>query len=108
MLSDLPAFVVPRVYAWSISGLYPDGVGWILQEHIPGSWNAEFLFYTWEPEIQKRILHQVAGILAAIQQFELPDSVTGDVSPGFDEKGDMISVPMIIKPFTGPYNTFRE
>jgi len=104
----LPASIVPRVYAWSTSGPDPDGVGWILEEHMPGIGNAEFLFYTWTPEIQKRVLHQMADILAAIQQLELPDTVTGYGSLGYNEKGDIINVPLIVEPFTGPYNSFSE
>jgi len=104
----LPASIVQRVYAWSTSGPDPDGVGWILEEHMPGIGNAEFLFYTWTPEIQKRVLHQMADILAAIQQLELPDTVTGYGSLGYNEKGDIINVPLIVEPFTGPYNSFSD
>jgi len=104
----LPASIVPSVYAWSTSGPDIDGVGWILEEHMPGIGNAEFLFYTWTPEIQKRVLHQMADILAAIQQLELPDSVTGYGGLGYDHKGDMVSVPLIVEPFTGPYSSFSE
>jgi len=75
---------------------------------MPGVGNAEFLFYTWTPEIQKRVLHQMADILAAIQQLELPESVTGYGSLGYDQKDDMITVPFIVEPFTGPYDSFSE
>lgn len=108
LLKGLPASIVPSVYAWSTLGPDTEGVGWILEEHMPGVGNAEFEFYAWKPEIQKRVLHQIADILAAVQQLELPDSVTGYGSLGYDDKGNMIGVPLIVEPFTGPYNSLSD
>jgi hypothetical protein len=110
-IKGLPA-IVPDVYAYGTEGSNDDGTGcgWILEQHMEGTGNAEFLFWTWPKETQKKIVEQMAHLLKAIQDLELPPSLTGYGSIGYskDGKGDLISVPMVVEPYNGPYNSFSD
>lgn len=108
----LSSSIVPDVYAYGTEGSNDDGTGcgWILEQHMPGNGNSEYLFWTWPKEVQKKIVEQMAHLLKAVQDFELPASLTGYGSIGFskDGKGDLVSVPIVVEPYNGPYDTFRD
>ncbi|KAK6005930.1 hypothetical protein QM012_007572 [Aureobasidium pullulans] len=80
----LSAFsIVPKVYAWSSVG-EPSGTGWILEEYMPG-------------------INQMARILKAVQDFNLPPKAAGFGGLAFDDAGEVINGPYVVEPYNGPY-----
>ncbi|THY99906.1 hypothetical protein D6C93_03821 [Aureobasidium pullulans] len=95
--------IVPRVFAWSETG-EPSGTGWILEEYMPGV-DIEAEFFTDVPrEAQRFVLSQMATILKAVQDFELPPKASGFGGLVFDDTGDVTSGPFAVEPYNGPPN----
>lgn len=94
--------IVPRVFAWSETG-EPSGTGWILEEYMPGV-DIETEFFTDVPrEAQRFVLSQMAIILKAVQDFELPPKASGFGGLAFDDCGHVINGPFAVEPYNGPY-----
>ena len=94
--------IVPRVFAWSETG-EPSGTGWILEEYMPGV-DIETEFSTDVPrEAQRFVLSQMAIILKAVQDFELPPKASGFGGLVFDDSGVVTSGPFAVEPYNGPY-----
>ncbi|KAG9667012.1 hypothetical protein KCU99_g9975, partial [Aureobasidium melanogenum] len=100
----LSAFdIVPKVYAWSSAG-EPSGTGWILEQYMSGI-EIESKFHTeLTRENQHYILSQMAAILKAIQDFELPPKASGFGGLAFDDGGEVVSGPYVVEPYNGPYS----
>lgn len=94
--------IVPKVYAWSSTG-EPSGTGWILEQQLPGI-EIETRFHTdLARETQRYVLSQMAMILKAVQDFELPLRAAGFGGLTFDDNGEVINGPYVVEPYTGPY-----
>ncbi|TIA36190.1 hypothetical protein D6C83_06644 [Aureobasidium pullulans] len=94
--------IVPRVFAWSETG-EPSGTGWILEEYMPGV-DIESKYFTDVPrEAQRFVFSQMATILKAVQDFELPPKASGFGGLAFDDSGAVISGPFAVEPYNGPY-----
>lgn len=99
-LSELD--IVPKVFAWSETG-EPSGTGWILEEYMPGV-DIESKFFTDVPrEAQRFVLSQMATILKAVQDFELPPKASEFGGLVFDDTGDVTSGPFAVEPYNGPH-----
>lgn len=94
--------IVPKVYAWSSAG-EPSGTGWILEEYMPGI-EVESKFHTeLTRENQHSILSQMAAILKAVQDFDLPPKASGFGGLAFNDAGEIVNGPYVVEPYDGPY-----
>ena len=103
-LADWKMFIVPKVYAWSKTG-GPSGNGWILEEFMSGA-NIEPEFHSsLSADQQRLVLRQVAEVLKAVQDFELPAAAARFGGVAFDQinDGSVVSGPFVIEPYTDPY-----
>ncbi|KAH0378680.1 hypothetical protein KCU92_g8583, partial [Aureobasidium melanogenum] len=100
----LSAFdIVSKVYAWSSVG-EPSGTGWILEQYMSGI-EIESKFHTeLTRENQHYILSQMAAILKAIQDFELPPKASGFGGLAFDDGGEVVSRSYVVEPYNGLYS----
>lgn len=81
-LSGFEPHVVPSVYGWS-SAATPSSQGWILQELMPGT-PLDESFESMHLDQKKIILAQMAKFLKVLQDFALPESITGYGGVTFD------------------------
>lgn len=103
--ADLSPGLVPSIYAWDTAGPDADGCGWIVEQHMEGLGNQDFAFNSYPLDSQHAILQEMADILAALQRFQLPESCLGYGSLAYNEQGEIITVPLVIEPYSGPYDT---
>jgi hypothetical protein len=99
--------LVPAIYGWaSASG---NSQGYTLMQYMPGSMMD---FGALDNTGKQSILDQMAQILAAIQNYTLPETVTKFGGLSYDEDGNMISGAMTINPAAdtpaGPYDTYAD
>ncbi|KAI1126653.1 kinase-like domain-containing protein [Nemania abortiva] len=103
-LSGIKPAVVPRVFGWgSASG---ERLGWILQELMPGVPLLE-PYENMSLDQKKGILAQMATLLKALQNYRLPDSITGWGGVTFDDSGAIVSAPMT-NVGAGPWTSFED
>jgi hypothetical protein len=103
-LSEQHLHIVPKVYAWSKTG-GPSDIGWIMEEFKSGA-NIESQFHgTLSVDLQRHVLRQIAVVLKAVQNYELPAEAANFGGLTFDEAndGDVISGPFVIEPYTDPF-----
>jgi len=108
-LADRKLFIVPKVYAWSKTG-GPSGNGWILEEFMSGA-NIEPEFHSsLSADQQRLVLRQVAEVLRAVQDLELPPTAAGFGGLAFDQTNDgsVVSGPFVIEPYTNPYSDMES
>jgi hypothetical protein len=84
--------VVPRVFGWGAAG--SDRTGWILQELMPGMPLAEEFSKSMSLNQKRGILAQMANLLQALQDYQLPESIKGWGGLTFDDAGAIVSAPM--------------
>ncbi|KAI1306626.1 hypothetical protein F5Y03DRAFT_354001 [Xylaria venustula] len=96
--------VVPSVYAWG-SAATEASHGWIIQQLMPGK-SVDESFGSMTLEQKKVILSQKAALLKALQDYQLPDSITGYGGVTYDEGGRMISAAMT-SVGAGPWPTYE-
>jgi hypothetical protein len=102
-LKDFPRRLVPLIFAWQDKAA--DFPGWAMTEFMEGD-NIGEEFHTWDSEHdQKMVANQVAQLLKALQDFELPVMQFGGL--GFNETGDYTGRPMTF-PCGGPFNSYGE
>ncbi|KAH7125377.1 kinase-like domain-containing protein [Dendryphion nanum] len=91
-LSAFTPSIVPQIYAWS-SATSSD-YGWTLQQLMPG----KHLDRDWDSTGayarvgQRVMLAQIASIVKALQDYELPESIVGFGDVEFDDGGRIVSV----------------
>ncbi|KAI1499764.1 kinase-like domain-containing protein [Biscogniauxia marginata] len=83
--------VVPSVYAWGSAATKASG--WIVQELMPGK-SVDESFASMDLQQKKLILSQMAKLLKALQDYQLPESITGFGGVTFDENGRVVSAAM--------------
>ena len=108
-LANRKLFIVPKVYAWSKTG-GPSGNGWILEEFMSGA-NIEPEFHSSLSATQQRlVLRQVAEVLKAVQDYELPAAAASFGGLAFDQTNDgsVVSGPFVIEPYTNPYSDMES
>ncbi|KAI4851464.1 hypothetical protein E4T44_02115 [Aureobasidium sp. EXF-8845] len=101
--------IIPKVYAWSKTG-GPSINGWIMEEFKSGA-NIESEFHSsLSADMQRHVLRQVAEVLKAVQEFELPSRAANYGGLTFDEVNDdeVISGPFVIEPYTDPYSDMKS
>ncbi|KAI1779523.1 hypothetical protein F4818DRAFT_143589 [Hypoxylon cercidicola] len=84
--------VVPSVYAWG-SAASKSSQGWIIQELMPGE-SVDESFASMDLEQKKQIFLQMAKLLKALQDYKLPESITGFGGVTFNENGRVVSAAM--------------
>ncbi|KAI0107221.1 kinase-like domain-containing protein [Nemania sp. FL0031] len=84
--------VVPSVYAWG-SAATKSAQGWIIQQLMPGE-SVDESFPSMDIQEKKLILSQMAKLLKALQDYQLPESITGFGGVTFDENGRIVSAAM--------------
>jgi hypothetical protein len=96
-----PRQIVPAVYGWVSAA---KGQGWILMEHMRGtSLDANFEYM--RSDDKNKTLKEVAGIVWAMQQYELPESIQGFGGLDFDRDGNTVSRRLTV--FScGPFTTY--
>ncbi|KAI5201931.1 hypothetical protein E4T42_07437 [Aureobasidium subglaciale] len=101
--------IVPRVYAWSKTG-GPSGNGWIMEEFKLGA-NIEPEFHgSLSADFQRVVLRQVAKVLKAVQDFELPSAAARFGGLAFDRANDgsVVSGPFVIEPYTDSFSNMKS
>jgi hypothetical protein len=91
-LKDFQPHVVPSIYAWGTAAgesLY----GWTIQELMPGV-SVDEVFSSMDLEQKKQIFGQMAQLLKALQDYQLPETVTAFGGVTFDEDGQIVSAAM--------------
>lgn len=96
-----PRAITPHVYAWSKTGA-PSSTGWILEEYMSGI-NIEDDFPNMPRESQRHVLAQIAGVLKAVQDYELPPAASNFGGLAFNDTGEVVSGPFVVEPYNGPY-----
>lgn len=91
-LSGFEPHVVPSVYGWG-SAATTSSQGWTLQELMPGT-SVDESFESMHLDQKKNILAQMARFLKALQDFALPESITGYGGVTFDDSGRIVSTSM--------------
>ncbi|KAF2810720.1 uncharacterized protein BDZ99DRAFT_561103 [Mytilinidion resinicola] len=91
-LRDFQPHVVPSIYAWG-SAATSSSQGWILQELMPGT-PVDEAFDTLDLPQKQQIFAQMAQLLKALQDYKLPESITGFGGVTFDETGRIVSTAM--------------
>lgn len=91
-LGGFKPHLVPNVYGWG-SACSPSSQGWILQELMPGVSLSE-AFDSMSPGHKTKVLAQMADILKALQDFQLPSSIEQYGGVTFDSAGQIISTAM--------------
>ncbi|KAI0898664.1 hypothetical protein F4806DRAFT_507438 [Annulohypoxylon nitens] len=91
-LRNFQPAVVPSVYAWG-SAATKSGQGWIIQELMPGK-SVDESFVSMDLQQKTLVLSQKAKILKALQDYQLPESITGFGGVTFDENGQIVSAAM--------------
>ncbi|KAK4107639.1 hypothetical protein N656DRAFT_840325 [Canariomyces notabilis] len=84
--------VVPRVFGWGAAG--SGRTGWILQELMPGMPLAEEFSKNMSMDQKRGILAQMARLVKALQDYQLPESIKGWGGLTFDDAGAIVSAPM--------------
>ncbi|OBT41101.1 hypothetical protein VE00_09325 [Pseudogymnoascus sp. WSF 3629] len=96
--------VVPSVYGWG-SAATKSSQGWILQELMPGA-SLDESFGAMDLEKKRGIFAQMGKILKALQDYELPASITGFGGVTFDGNGYIVSTAMT-SVGAGPWPTYE-
>ncbi|KAI1156736.1 hypothetical protein F4825DRAFT_458911 [Nemania diffusa] len=96
--------VVPSVYAWG-SAAAKSSQGWIIQQLMPGE-PVENSFESMDLQQKKAILSQMAKLLKGLQDYQLPETITGFGGVTFDEKGRIVSTAMT-SVGVGPWLTYE-
>ncbi len=91
-LKDFQPHVVPSVYAWG-SAAAESLYGWTIQELMPGV-PVDEAFPSMDFQQKKQILAQMARLIKALQDYQLPDSITAFGGVTFDENGRIVSAAM--------------
>lgn len=97
--------VVPRVFAWG-SASTAGSLGWILQERMRGA-PVDEDFGAMSLEQKHGIVTQMAEILKALQDYKLPEGITGWGGATFDGQGRIVSAGMPSVGF-GPWGSFED
>jgi len=96
-----PREIVPAVHGWASAAKYQ---GWILMEYMRGT-PLDANFEEMSSDNKKKTLKEVAGIVLAMQQYELPGSIQGFGGLDFDCDGNIVSGPLTV--FScGPFPTY--
>ncbi|KAH9910004.1 hypothetical protein F4778DRAFT_28701 [Xylariomycetidae sp. FL2044] len=104
-LSGIKPSVVPRVFGWH--GASRDQPGWILEELMPGAPLAETFGTSMSLDEKKGILAQMAELLKALQDYELPGSIEGWGGVTISDGGAIVSAPMT-SVGAGPWSSFED
>ena len=91
-LKDFQPHVVPSVYAWG-SAAAESSYGWTIQELMPGA-PVDETFSSMELQQKKQIFGQMAKLLKALQDYQLPETITASGGVTFDENGRIVSAAM--------------
>lgn len=91
-LGGFEPHVEPFVYAWA-SVATEFSQDWILQELMPGT-PLDETFDDMDLQEQKKILAQMAKLLKALQDYQLPESIEGFGGMTFDQVGRIVSTAM--------------
>ncbi|KAI1113934.1 kinase-like domain-containing protein [Nemania sp. NC0429] len=97
--------VVPSIYGW---GSAASGQGWILQELMPGE-PVDEAFASMDLSQKRHIFSQMAELLKALQDFSLPDSISGfgGVTFAADGSGRIVSTAMSTVG-AGPWSSYQQ
>lgn len=104
-LSGFEPRIVPSVYGWG-SAAPPSPQGWILQELMPGASVSE-TFGSIPLEGKRNILAQMAEILKALQDFQLPSSIKQYGGVTFDGTSQIVSAAMT-SVGSGPWLSYED
>lgn len=104
-LSSSPlANIIPLCFGWAEMS---SGRGWILEEWMEGEPLDKDAIRRLSPENRQNIFNQIAMVVKAFQDYELPESLKnnfGGVS--FDDNGDMVGCKMAL-PCGGPFSSYK-
>lgn len=92
LASSAYSHVVPDVYCWAPVS---SGQGFTIMQHMPGTM-PDKVFEDLSLDDKRVILGQMADILALMQSFNLPDSVTALGGLSFDDRGAIVSAEMTL------------
>ncbi|KAK0122261.1 hypothetical protein ONS95_010511 [Cadophora gregata] len=96
-----PRQIVPTVYGWASAA---KDQGWILMEHMRGT-PLDANFEDMSSDDKNKTLKEVADIVRAMQQYELPESIQGFGGLDFGSDGNIVSGPLTVFP-CGPFTTY--
>ena len=99
-LSHLSTHTVPKVYGW---GSAANGQGWIFQEYMTGK---SLAFKSMTMQDKHTILLEVAEVFAALQKYQLPNTVEEYGGLRFNEHGIIVSAPMTLLD-GGPFQSYE-
>ena len=97
-----PRQIVPAVYGWGSAA--DDNQGWILMEHMRGT-PLDAAFDAMSSDDQSKSLKELAGIVRALQQYELPESIQEFGGLDFDHDGKIVSAQLTVFA-CGPFTTY--
>lgn len=83
--------LVPKIYAWS--NAIAESPGWTIEEYKVGI-SLDVAFAQFTQTQKEKVLDQIAGVIAAVQAYSLPDTVTGYGGLSFNEDGEVVTGPM--------------
>jgi hypothetical protein len=103
-LSGFEPHVVPAVYAWA-SAATESSQGWILQELMLGT-PVDDTFDIMDLQQKQQTFAQMAKMLKALQDYQLPESITDFGGVTFDDTGRIVSTAMT-SVGAGPWSSYE-
>ncbi|KAJ5654148.1 Aminoglycoside phosphotransferase [Penicillium lividum] len=106
-LSSMDPLIVPRVFGWEDAlSPSPSGLRWILEEYKEGESLSPTEILVLDDDTQRTLLHQIAQVVKAFQEYQLPESISyGGLK--FDDQGE-ISSTVTVLPCGGPFPSYAQ
>ncbi|KAJ5746192.1 Aminoglycoside phosphotransferase [Penicillium odoratum] len=106
-LYSIDPLIIPRVFGWEDApSPSPFGLRWILQEYKEGESLSPDDLFALDDDTQRTLLHQIAQVVKAFQEYQLPESIMyGGLK--FDDQGD-ISSTVTVLPCGGPFPSYAH
>ncbi|CAI7575606.1 unnamed protein product [Penicillium palitans] len=96
-LSAIDASVIPRVFGWEDkrwedrTSIDPVSLSWILEEFMEGDSLRPDEILALDHDTRKSLLYQIAQVVKAFQDYQLPGAVSMYGALKFDEQGEIVN-----------------
>lgn len=112
-LSAIDASVIPRVFGWEDkrwedrTSTDPLSLSWILEEFMEGDSLSPDEILALDHDTRKSLLYQIAQVVKAFQDYQLPKAVSMYGGLKFDEQGEIVNTISTL-PCGGPFQTYPQ
>ncbi|KAJ5915760.1 Aminoglycoside phosphotransferase [Penicillium verhagenii] len=107
-LSSLDPLIIPRVFGWEDAlSPHPSDLRWILEEYKEGESLSPSEILALDNNTQHKLLHEIAQVVKAFQEYQLPESIRMYGGLKFDDQGVISSTAATI-PCGGPFPSYAQ